>query len=90
MGPNKTLEYAKDLRSDIKYSLENNEEPRIEKKDVKTIEWLIEQAQRAEMYKVALERISSKKQYPSDFYAFSALYEADQRFEYIKSKRNEE
>lgn len=90
MGPNKALEYAKDLRTDLKYSLENNEEPTIEEKDIKTIEWLIEQAQRAEMYKSALERISSRKQYPSDFYAESALFEADQRFEFIKSKRNEE
>lgn len=74
------LEYAKNLRSDLKYSLENDEEQHIGEKDIKTIEWLIEQAKRAEMYKSALMYIGGKQKSPESVYANSALYETDQRF----------
>ena len=75
----KMLDYAKDLRSDLKYHLEHNEEQDIGERDIKTIEWLIEQAKRAEMYKSALIQIAENKVHPI-FYAKSALYETEQRF----------
>lgn len=73
------LGYAQDLRSDLKYALENNGEQMIEERDIKTIEWLIEQAKRAEMYKSALIEIAENRVQPV-FYAKSALYETEQRF----------
>lgn len=74
------LEYAKDLRSDLKFHLENNEEQDIDERDIKIIEWLIEQAKRAEMYKSTLMYIGAKLEPPASFQANSILFEADQRF----------
>ena len=73
------LVYAKDLITDLKYSMENDEEQTIEERDIKTIEWLIEQAKRAEMYRTSLIQIAENKVSPV-FYAKSTLYETDQRF----------
>ena len=72
------LVYAKDLITDLKYSMENDEEQTIEERDIKTIEWLIEQAKRAEMYRTSLIQIAENKVSPV-FYAKSTLYETDQR-----------
>lgn len=79
MDDNKMLEYAKNLRSDLKYHLENNEEQNICDRDIKTIEWLIEQAKRAEMYKLTLMHIGARHE-PSSRLANVTLFEADQRF----------
>lgn len=44
------------------------------------IDWLIEQAGRAEIYRKALNEIGSKHEPPSSAIANSALFEADQKF----------
>lgn len=74
-----TLEYAECLLSDLKFDRENNEEQTIGQKDLKSIEWLIEQSKRAAMYKSALIQISENQVDPV-FFAISTLYETDQRF----------
>lgn len=76
------LGYAKDLITDLKYSLENDEEQTIEERDINTIKWLLEQAKRAEMYKTSLVQIAENKVEPV-FYAKCTLYETDQRFNKI-------
>jgi hypothetical protein len=75
----KMLEYAMDLITDLKYSMDNDEEQTIEERDIKTIEWLIEQAKRTEMYKTSLIQIAENKVSPV-IYAQSTLYETEQRF----------
>lgn len=79
MDEKKMLEYAKDLCSDLKYHLEHDEEQNIGERDIKVINWLIEQAKKAEMYKAALVEVAEKRVSPI-FYAQSALYETEQRF----------
>lgn len=79
MEENKMLQYAKDIRTDLIYALQEDEDYLPKNKDVEVIKWLIEQAQRVEMYKSALVEIAENKVSPV-FYAKSALYETEQRF----------
>lgn len=73
------LQYAKDIRTDLIYALQEDEDYLPKNKDVEVIKWLIEQAQRVEMYKMALVDIVENKVSPV-FYAKSTLYETEQRF----------
>lgn len=87
MEPNKMLGYSMDLKSDITYAVSKKEELIVTQKDKDTLEWLIEQAQRAEMYKSALGYISNNKMpFQSSNYANMALFEADQRFIHFKNR----
>lgn len=80
MEDKKFLDYAVDLLSDLKYSMENNEEPSIEKKDIEAISWLIEQTKKAEMYQSSLLYIGyGKSKLPAD-HARAALFDVEQRF----------
>lgn len=79
MEDSKMVGRAKDLLEDLKYSMENDEEQNIEERDIQTIEWLIEQAKRADMYKTSLIRIGENEVSPV-FYANCTLFETDQRF----------
>lgn len=66
MEENKMLEYARALRADITYANHHNEELVIDKKEEKVLDWLIEQAVRAEMYKAALTHISTSKNFSQE------------------------
>jgi dsDNA-binding SOS-regulon protein len=77
----KMLGYARDLRSDINYALTNSDEVVVSEKDEKLIVWLIEQAKRAEMYKLALMEIGSNKFMSNESrIANQALLKADLEF----------
>lgn len=76
------LDYANDLTEEIKHAVENGEEELIvSQKDATVLDWLVEQAKRAEMYKHALMLIGAKLEPPASFIANMALLEADQRFD---------
>lgn len=79
---NKMLERAKDFKQDIVYDLENDEDTLIEKRDVETISWLIEQAKRTDMYKSCLEQIvrENGSGLPATLLAQLSLNDAEQRF----------
>lgn len=79
MEDEKMLEYAKAIKSDLHYAFINDEDYVPKSRDLQTIEWLVEQAKRAEMYKSALLAIGENKVSPT-YYAISALIEAEQRF----------
>ncbi|MGG3846722.1 hypothetical protein [Aeribacillus composti] len=51
------LVLAKKIVSEMKDFYQVNEPIKVEKSDIETIEWLIEQAEKAERYKKALENI---------------------------------
>ena len=74
------LEYAMALRSDLAYNLERQQEYDPATKDLEVIKWLVEQAQRAKMYKNTLMRIGAEQKPPSSMLANSVLIEANQRF----------
>lgn len=61
MSDKKQLEYAKDLRSDLRFCLESGEDKVVSKGEVETIKWLVEKAQQAEMYHDALKLIAEGK-----------------------------
>lgn len=81
MDRDRMLEYAKDLRADLKYAYESDEGQTPNHKDGAVMDWLIEQAIRADMYKKALCEIGAKHEPPSSRIANSILMEADLRFE---------
>lgn len=80
MEENKMLDYAKDLREDIDHAISQGDELIVSRKDEKVIDWLIQHAKRAEMYKQALLFIGAKHKPPASLTANMALFEADQRF----------
>lgn len=76
----KMIEYAMNLKSDLYYSLMNDEEQEIGKRDIDVIIWLIEQAKISEMYKATLIDIASKRHDNPSLLASLVLFEALERF----------
>ncbi|WP_368502667.1 hypothetical protein AB3N04_00805 (plasmid) [Alkalihalophilus sp. As8PL] len=74
------LQEAVDLRNDLHYAFNQAKGKTTDHKNVQVMNWLIEQAQRAEMYKAALVEIESKYEAPASTRAYDALLEADQCF----------
>lgn len=79
------IQRAIDLKNDLKYHKDNNEEQIIYERDLETLDWLIEQAKRAGVYRAALTSIKQKEVEPV-FYATSTLFEVDQWFEFKKNR----
>lgn len=80
LSEDKMLDYAKAIKSDLAYAHQSEEDYLPFERDMKVIDWLIEQAERAKMYKTTLMRIGAKQKPPSSMIANSVLLEADQRF----------
>lgn len=84
----KNLGYAEDFKEDLTHDYEKGEDSLIQKKDVETIGWLVEQAKRAEMYKSCLELIVKRNGHglSAVLLAQLSLKDADDRF----SQKNRE
>jgi hypothetical protein len=61
LDENKMLDYARDLRADLKYAWGTGEGQTPNYKDIAVMDWLIEQAEKFEIYEKALTKIATKK-----------------------------
>lgn len=87
MHKNKMIEYAVNLKLDLQYTLENDEEPSVSKRDVDTLKWLINQSKKAEFYESGLIRIGEGKAVNPQEYAFMTIYEGKQIYEMFPDRK---
>ncbi|MED3792411.1 hypothetical protein P4571_08140 [Niallia alba] len=88
MHKNKNIDYAVSFKLDIQYAIENDESPLLSDKDVNVMEWLINQAKKAEFYETALLRIGENKVEDPQKFAFMTLYEGKQIYEVFTLNEN--
>lgn len=87
MYRNKNIDYAVSFKLDIQNAIENDESPLLSEKDVNIMNWLINQAKKAEFYESALLQIGENKVDDPQKHAFMTLYEGEQIYEvFTKNK----
>lgn len=84
---NKNIDYAVSFKMDIINAIENEESPLLSEKDVNVMDWLINQAKKAEFYESALLRIGENKVNDPQEHAFMTIFEGKQIYEQFPSER---
>jgi hypothetical protein len=86
---NKNIDYAISFKLDIQNAIENDESPLLSEKDVNIMNWLINQAKKAEFYESALLRIGENKVCDPKELAFMTIFEGKQIYEQFPKERED-